>query len=67
MKHKDVPIILDVTKPGKSQCVSSPFLHNYKITSIGRVGPSQQINLYCNNHEYTEHMHVTSTVGELSS
>jgi len=31
------------------------------------AGPSQQINLYCSNNEYTEHMHVTSTVGELLS
>ena len=32
-----------------------------------RAGPSQKINLYYSNHEYIEHMHVTSTVGELLS
>jgi len=29
-----------------------------------RAGPFQQINLYCNNNEYTEHIHVPSTIGE---
>ena len=28
------------------------------------AGPFQQINLYYSNNEYTEHMHVPSTVGD---
>ena len=32
-----------------------------------RAGLFHQINLYCNNNEYTEHMHVTTSVGELLS
>ena len=32
-----------------------------------RAGLFQQINLYCSSNEYTEHVHVPSTVGELLS
>jgi len=45
------------------------FSFIYILTSVPALcaGPSQQINLFSSNHEYTEHMHVTSTVGELLS